>query len=394
MRGKKKKSPKIKKVALLITPSREHTRGLLNGIIRYARIQGDWSFRRPIAYRLPKSGQELLPILKEMKPDGILMREPKNIMKIIKLGIPTVTFSYSRERFPNIVNVITDNAGVGKMGAEHLLKCGFRKFAFCGFDDWWWSRLRGQTFAKTITDAGYETYFYKLPRAKSKRTWHKEVTIIADWLRSLPRPVGLMACNDDRGELVLEACKIAGLNVPQEVAVMGVDNDKLICDLSVPPLSSIVLNIEKTGYDAAALLNRMMKGENVEKTDMYIRLLHVVQRHSTDTLAIDDPDVAKAIRYIRDHATNSICVSDVVDAVLLSRRVLEKHFRKVLKHSIHDEIRQTRIEKIVHLLSETQMSISQIAQTMDFRCVTHLSRYFRKVKGVGPAAYRKLYIRD
>jgi len=394
MQGKRKKSPKIKKVVLLITPSREHTRGLLNGIIRYARIQSDWSFRRPIAYRLPKSGQELLPVLKEMKPDGILMREPKEIMKIIELGIPTVAFTYSRERFPKIVNFITDHAGAGKMGAEHLLKCGFQKFAFCGFDDWWWSRLRGRSFALTIAQAGYETFFYKLPSAKSKRAWHKEVTIIADWLRSLPMPVGLMSCNDDRGELVLEACKIAGLSVPQDVAVIGVDNDKLICDLSVPPLSSIVLNIEKAGYDAAALLNRMMKGENVEKTDMYIRPLHVVQRQSTSTLAIDDPNVAKAMHYIRNHAANPICVSDVVNSVLLSRRVLEKRFREVLNHSVHEEIRQARIEKIVYLLSETQMSISQIARAMEFSCVTHFSRYFRKAKSVSPAAYRKLYIRD
>ena len=384
----------IKKIVLLITPSREHTRGLLSGIVRYAHIQSDWSFRRPIEYRSVKSKQNLLPALADIKPDGILMREPKDIMQIIELGIPAVSFSYSREKFPKIINVITDNKGIGKMAAEHLLERGLTRFAFCGFDDWWWSQLRGQMFAETIAEAGYETHLYKLPRAKSKRTWDKELPIIAAWLAGLPKPIGLMTCNDDRGELAIAACEMAGLNVPEEVAIVGADNDKLICDLSSPPLSSIVLNVEKTGYDAAALLNRMMNGEKVEKTEMYIRPIHVVQRQSTDVMAIDDTGVIEAIRYIRNHAINAICVTDVLDAVLLSRRVLEKRFRKVLKHSIHDEIRHVRVDKIIHLLSETQMSISQIAQTMQFGDVAHISRYFRREKGISLAKYRKLYIRS
>jgi len=389
-----KKTPKIKNVVLLITPSRENTRGFLRGITKYAHIQSNWVFHRPIEYRLGKSKQDMLPVLKRIKPDGILMREPKDIMKIANLRIPMVAFTYSRERFPKIVNVIADNAGAGKMGAEHLLKRGFRKFAFCGFDDWWWSRLRGQSFAQTVANVGCETHFYKLPRAKSKRTWDKELSIIAAWLIGLPKPIGLMTCNDDRGELVIEACKIAGLNVPQQVAVIGVDNDNLICDLSSPPLSSIVLNFEKAGFEAAQVLNKMMNGEKVEKTDIYIRPTHIAQRQSTDVLAIDDDDVVKAIRYIRSHATDLVCVDDIVNAVNSSRRVLEKRFRKILRHSIHDEIRSARIEKIIHLLSETQMSISQIAKTMQFSNAANLSRYFCKAKGMGLATYRKLYIRS
>jgi LacI family transcriptional regulator len=384
----------MKKIVLLITPSREHTRGLLNGIVSYAHIQNDWSFLRPITYRMPKSRQYLLPILKEIQPDGIIMREPREMEAIINLGIPTVAFTYSREEFPNIVNVVTENGEIGEMGAEHLIKCGFQNFAFCGFDDWWWSRLRRDMFAKTVTKAGYETCFYKLPRAKIHRTWYKEVHIIADWLKNLPKPIGLMACNDDRGELVLEACKIAGLRVPDDVAVLGVDNDKLICSLSTPPLSSIALNVEKSGYKAAALLNTMMRERKPREEILSINPIQVIQRQSTDILAINDSEVVEAIRYIRNHVTSAIQVNDVANSVSLSRRVLEKRFRKVLKHSIRDEIQHVRIERIIYLLSETNMTISEISQMMNFPSTANFSRYFYRAKGISPAAYRKKYVKN
>jgi len=388
----KKKILKTKKVVLLITPSREYSRGLLRGITKYARFQSDWVFHWPIEYRLAKFKQNALSVLKKIKPDGILMREPKNIMKIIEMGIPTVSFTYSRDRFPKIANVIIKNEEIGKMGAKHLLERGFRQFAYCGFDRWWWSRKRRQSFAKTVSDAGCETYFYKPRFSKAKIDWNKESRAIADWLTVLPKPIGLMACNDDCGQVIMEACKTVDMRIPDDVAIVGVDDDKLICDLSHPPLSSIALNVEKSGYDAAALLNKIMNGEKLEKSDLYIRPVRVVQRQSTDVLTIDDADVVEAIRYIRSHAANPICVNDVVNAVSLSRRVLEKRFREILKHSIHNEIRHTRIEKIIHLLTETQMSISQIAHTMGFPDAAHISRYFCKEKGVSLAAYRKLYI--
>ncbi len=385
--------PKIRKVILLITPSREFTRGLLRGIAKYSRIQGLWAFYRPLEYREPKGKERLLPLMKTWDPDGILMREPHKIEEIIEMGVPTISCPYTRAKIPGIANIMTDHISVGKMGAEHLLKRGFQRFAYCGFDDWWWSRKRGESYDKTVTEAGYSTYFYKQPKARTKRTWDKELPIIADWLLTLPKPIGLMACNDDRGEWVIEACKIAGLSVPDEIAVIGVDNDQLICDLCNPPLSSIVLNVEKAGYEAAALLDKMMAGEKTNNSEIHIQPTHVAVRQSTDTLAIDDSDVVAAIRFIRQHSKNVIQVNDVVNVVTLSRRVLEKRFRSILGHSIHDEIRRVRVEQIIQMLAETDMSISEIAQVLGFPDVAHISRYFRKEKGMSPLTYRKKYLR-
>jgi LacI family transcriptional regulator len=386
-----KKMTEIKKVVLLINPDRAHTRGLVNGIIRYAGIQGDWTFYRPIESRMSKT-KRLLSTLKEMQPDGILMRQPPEMAEIIKLGIPIVAFIYSQEKFPGIVNVVTDGVSVGKMAAEHLIRCGFRDFGFCGYDDWWWSMLRGEVFAEAITQAGYKTYFYKLPRAKTNRVWHKEVHVVADWLKTLPKPIGIMAANDDRGEMVLEACKIAGLRVPDDVAVLGVDNDEIICNLSTPSLSSIVMGVEKGGYEGASLLNTMMKEKKPREGELVVKPIQVIQRQSTDVLAIDDREVVEAIRFIRNHATNSIQVDDIVNHVSLSRRVLEKRFRKILRHSIRDEIQHTRTDKIIYLLFGTNMTISEISQTTGFSSVANFSRYFCQAKGISPAAYRKQYI--
>jgi len=385
---------KVRKVVLLITPSRQYTRGLLRGIAKYSRIQGLWAFYRPLDYREPKGKERLLPLMKTWNPDGILMREPHKIEDIIAMGVPTISCPYTRERIPGITNIMTDHVSIGRMGAEHLLERGFQRFAYCGFDDWWWSRRRGEAFGKTAAETGYPTHFYPQPRAEAKRTWDKELPIIADWLLKLPKPIGLMACNDDRGEWVIEACKIAGLSVPDEIAIVGVDNDPLICDLCNPPLSSIVLNVEKAGYEAAARLDKMMAGEKASSCDIHVRPIHVAIRQSTDVLAVGDAEVAAAVRFIRQHPKTVLQVNDVVSGVGLSRRVLEKRFRTILGHSIHDEIRRTRVEQIIQMLAETTMSISDIAQTLGFSDVAHISRYFRREKGMSPLAYRKRYLRQ
>lgn len=385
--------PKIRKVILLITPSRAFTRGLLQGVAKYSRIQGLWAFYRPIDYREPKGKDRLLPLMKTWDPDGILMREPHKIDEIVGMGVPTISCPYTKPKIPGIANIMTDHISVGKVAAEHLLERGFHQFAYCGFDDWWWSRMRGESFNTTVAGAGYKIYFYQQPRTKTKRTWDKELPIIAKWLHTLPKPIGLMACNDDRAEWVIEACKIAGLNVPDEIAILGVDNDPLICDLCNPPLSSIALNVEKAGYEAAALLDKMMDGEKIDNDEIHIQPTHVVTRQSTDILAIDDPDVVAAIRFIRRHSRNVIQVDDVVNSITISRRVLEKRFHSILGHSIHDEICRVRVEQMIRIMAETEMSISEIARVLGFPDVAHVSRYFCKEKGMSPLVYRKKYLK-
>ncbi len=382
---------KTHKIVLLLNPARNNTRGLISGIAKYAHLQEQWVFYRPLDYREPTPEQGLVDILRELKPDGIFMREPKQMDQIIKMGIPTVSFPYTVEFVQGIANVAANHIAIGKMAAQHFLDRGFQCFAYCGFDDWWWSRKRREGFCAAVDEAGYEAAIYELP-PKAHRTWDKELYAIAKWLRTLTLPVGLMACNDDRAELIVEACRAVGLGVPDQVAIVGVDNDPLICELCGPPLSSVSLGIEKAGYEIAALLDQMIRGKTVNTRTIFIEPTHVVTRQSSDTLAVGDEDVASAIHFIRQQGRKNIIAKDVADHGLLSRRALEKRFRRILGKSIHEEIRQVRVELVVRMLMDRQISISKIAEVLSFPSVSHLSRYFRKEKGISPLQYRTRHL--
>jgi len=377
------------KIVLLINPSRQYTRGILSGIAEYARLQGLWTFYRPLEYRERKAGRQLLPVLKALKPDGIFMREPPETKAIIKMGVPTMCFPYSRETIEGVANVITDHEAVANMAADHLLNLGLQHFAYCGFGDWWWSRRRRDSFCEAVSQAGFEAEIYRLPRSRSEQTWDKELPRMANWLRHLPKPVGIMACNDDRGELVIDACKMEGLKVPDEVAVVGVDNDTLICDLCSPPLSSVAESLQRIGYAAAETLDRMIKGVEEDRPTLCIRPTHVVARQSTDVLAVDDPDVVTALRFIRQRVRLNIGVQQVVEVTSLSRRTLEQRFRNTLGHSIHDEIQRVRVKLLTRMLVETRKSVTEIAEMLGFPDAAHVSRLFRKAMGINPMTYRR-----
>lgn len=379
------------KVVLLINPSRKYTQGILSGIAKYSRFRGMWNFYRPLYYREKKDKKNLLQIMEDLKPDGILMREPPEIDKIIKMNIPTVIFPYTRETFPKVANVIVDHIAVGEMAARHFLDRRHRHFAYIGFEDWWWSLKRKEGFQQTLQQAGYEILTYS-SATKKKPKWSDELLQVADWIRSLPKPIAVMGCNDDRGGLVIEACKIANVIVPDEVSVIGVDNDQLICDLCNPPLSSISLSLEKSGYEAAKLLDQLMSKKLEIPHNIHIVPTHVATRQSSDIFAIYDKEVATALRFIQNNIKKNLCVSDVVDNMTLSRRVLEKRFRKSLDKSIHSEIKQNRINLMEQLLCDTNMSIMEIAHELNFNDVTHFSRYFRREKGLSPNKYRKKFL--
>jgi LacI family transcriptional regulator len=253
--------------------------------------------------------------------------------------------------------------------------------------------MRGKVFQQRVEKAGFDIRVYEQPKSKSRRAWQNEQSILSDWLKSLPKPVGIMACNDDRGQHVTEVCKTAGLKVPDEVAVIGVDNDELVCDLTEPPLSSLALNVEKGGYEAAELLDHLMSGKKITTDSIIVEPTQVVGRQSTDVLAIEDRLVSEALQFIRNNAKRTIQVADVVAVARVSRRSLEQRFRKILGRSINHEIRRVRVEQVARILIETNKSIGQIALDLGYPGVDHIARYFRAEKGISPAAYRKLHHR-
>jgi len=382
---------KIPKVILLIESSRESGRALLRGIASYAYHHGPWSFHwepggLEKARRRPGG----------LEADGIIARdvdmEPKE--KALTRRMPGVIVGHWHKEVLGKANVVSDSAAIAGMAAEHLVGCGFRHFGFCGYRNTWWSAERRDVFASKIREAGFEVRIHEVHEVRPDRIAQHEKKVresIVRWLRSMPRPIGLMACNDDLGKEVVEACHQAGLRVPDDAAIIGADNDEVVCGLSNPPLSSVAVNFERGGYEAADVLDRLMRGDRRVPSLIMVRASHVVPRQSTDILALEDAGLAKALRFIRDHARSGATVEATARAAGLSRRVLEKRFREYLKHSALEEIRRVRTDQIARMLVETELPVSQIAETLGFEDVQHVARYFRAGKGLSPLAYRKTH---
>jgi LacI family transcriptional regulator len=385
--------PKIPKVIYLVETSRAYGRGLLRGIAQYSKLHGPWLFSMGPEFYV-KGIEHSYQWIKEVGADGIIapLWDNKIIDMIVDLGLPAVICGTEKPAL-HICRVVTDDIAVGRISAEYFLVHGFERFAFCGFDDAIWSHQRAESFSKTVNKAGFQAYIYRQPKSRNRRTMKGEQNIIAEWLNSLPRPIAIMACNDDRSQDVLAACRIAGIEVPREAAILGVDNDELICDLSYPQLSSIATSTERAGYETARVLDKLMAGQQITETEKVVLIspLQVVTRQSTDITAIEDPKVAEAVHYIRKHSSKVIQVGDVAEAVGLSRRALEQRFRKILAHSVHEEIKYARIHQMANMLVDTNLSISQIASLLGYPDASNVSRYFKKHKGISPSDYRSKF---
>ncbi|MBN1846441.1 MAG: substrate-binding domain-containing protein, partial [Sedimentisphaerales bacterium] len=254
-----------------------------------------------------------------------------------------------------------------------------------------WSQLRLDGFVHRIRQAGFLVDPFVCSVERSVHPTEKEQRRLIRWLRDLPKPVGLMTCNDDMGRTVLENCKFAGIHVPEQIAVVGVDNDDLTCELTDPQLSSVALDSEKAGYQAAELLDRLMQGEPMNGQIISHDPTHVVTRHSTDILAVADGDVANALRFIRDHIRQPIQVDDVTEHIAMTRQGLNKKFHKCLNRTVHQEIIRARIQQITHMLMETSMSISDIAHSMGYAEMKYISRLFHRETGLSPSQYRRKF---
>jgi LacI family transcriptional regulator len=373
-----------RKVALLIETSNAYSRGVVQGIVQYIREHSPWSFY------LSEQGRGNIPPawLAHWQGDGIIARiENEEVARTVAAyGLPTVSVSANRH-LPEFSSVETDNEGISRMAAEHFLDRGFKHFGFCGDLRFSWSNLREQHFDKFVRKAGRECSHYK-SAISPLAPLEDHVAEIARWLRKLPKPLAIMACNDIRAQLVLDACRNVSLSVPDEVGVLGVDNDALLCDISSPPLSSIIPNTQRTGYEAAALLDQLMSGKKVGARTLLIEPVSVVTRQSTDVLAIDDFHIARAARYIREHACEHIRIDDILKSVPLSRRIFERRFKKLLGHTPHEEITRVRMARVKELLAETDLSLAQIAERTGFEYVPNLSAAFKKKIGKSPNHYR------
>ncbi len=382
---------KTYRVGLFFEENRQIGRGLLQGVAQYSQAYGPWHFYREAPFYEHLATNERFAHIKNWKPDGIIMREQQGKFDdfLLSLKIPIIYSGYQRGPAPRIPNILGNDRQIGTMAAEYLLNKGFRHFAFCGINGMWWSADRGRFFAERIQAAGFNTDVYKSLKKHTMPIWPEEPEFMAQWLHTLLKPCAVFACTDDRCCQLAEACKRAGIKVPEEVALLGVDNDELVCELAFPPLSSIVLNAEKGGYDAAAVLHRMMRGEKVGKIEIPIPAPRIVTRQSTDVIAVNDPVVASALGYIREHHRKGISVDDIACHAGISRRVLEIRFSKLMKCSVYEEVLRLRMNHACLLLMETNLSVTQISDTLNYDELKYFSRSFRQIIGMSPLAYRK-----
>lgn len=373
---------KVPKVALLIETSNSYARELLHGVRAWVRENGPWSLRLTEQGR----GAAVPTWLKGWDGDGVIARvESERIARVLRAtGLPIIDVSAALPRlaFPRVA---TAAVGAAALAATHLLERGLKNFGYCGDQRFHWARQRGEAFVRTIRllRGGKCASFTPVPGAVDE-----EVGEIARWLKTLPRPVGVLACLDLRGQQVLAACRLAGLAVPDEVAVIGVHNDELLCDLCDPPLSSVIPNAPRAGYEAAALLARAMAGKRLLVRLHEIAPLGVAARQSTDVGAVGDAKIAGAVRFMRDQAAGGANVGDVLRAVPMARTALERRFKAALGTTPHAHLRKLRIERVKELLVSTSLPVGEIATATGFEHTEYLSAMFRRECGLSPREFR------
>ncbi len=391
--------PDTRKVLLLIESARGFGRDLIKGIASYARFHGPWSiYTYAPFFRSIEKNREILNRLQGENIDGVISRQMRDVSILEQMNIPVIFASTIKpknvqvpEKFPIIAS---DNQQIGKLAAEHLINCGFTNFAYCGYSNIGWSQERFNSFQRALNKKGFKANNYLHPSTKKLQHWEHERSILANWLCSIPKPVGIMTCSDDRSRDLIEASKTIDIRIPEEVAVLGVDNDNLLCEMTNPTLSSIATDTENAGFRAAELLDNLMLGrDKLRGQKIIINSTHVEIRHSTDVLVIKDDEVLSAMQYIRDNGRQMIVVDDVVKSTCLSRRSLERRFSKTLDRSVNDEICRVRIDHISKMLSETNMTQLQIAHAVGFSSIDNLRRFFHRKKSLTPLEYRKQHCR-
>lgn len=382
-----------RRVALIIESSRAYGRGLFLGVGKFVREHHEWSVQSE-----EWKWTDAFPAwLRNWDGDGVIARVETTEMAafIRQLGMPAVDVRGSVSGF-GLPLIDTDDRKVANLAAEHLMNRGYRHYAFCGFVGANYSDKRSHWFQERLMLSGFSCQVFTPPMqlTEVQTTGYERQGLLFQeelgrWLTSLPKPIGVMACNDIRGQQVLNLCRRLDLAVPEEVAIIGVDNDEILCELSDPPLSSVAPDTLRIGYDAAVLLDRMMAGGKPPPKPVLIPPRGIVTRRSTEVLALDDRQLAVGLRYIRNHAFDPITINEVAKVASLCRRVFERRFAAKMGRSPKAEVLRLRLDKVKQLLTDTDWNLSQIAEKTGFNYGEYLHTVFRQKIGITPGEFRR-----
>lgn len=376
------------KVILLIDCASEFDRKLLRGMVRYSKENGPWLFYRiPSDSRLGKSREELVvEWARKWKADAIIGRWDENKFNLLQsLNIPIV-LQNNISRSDVYSNLTGDYESTGRQAAQYFRRKLFTNYAFFGVKDVIWSQERAKGFREEVEAAHCSYYSYE--EAPDPGDDRMEV---AAWLKSLPSHTALFCCDDAHALFVTETCHMAGIRIPEEIAVLGVDDDDLLCEISDPPISSIQLDVEHGGYMTCKYLHQQILEHRKQPFNVAISSIGIKERASTSTSNISDPQVLKIVRYIDSSYNTDIKIEDILNLVPMSRRSVEMRFKKATGMTMYQYLLSVRVEHLAYLLSSTGRPYADIAYEVGFRDFGNVSRTFRKFKGCTPAEYRKKY---
>lgn len=368
----------------------------LRGILDYSQGTEHWVVcKMPPSYKRKLGMEGVVAWAKEWRADVVIAQfDPDDDVTLFrKNGIVAMAQDYI-SKFDTIPNITGDYALTGTMAAEYFISKGFTNFGFFGYNGVCWSDERCEAFRSRVKEScPDEINFYMYDGQNIDNMWYYDQSELTEWLKSLPKPIAIMACDDNQGNILLQACELCGIHVPFDVAIIGVDNDEILCNMSNPSMSTINVDIERGGADAAAIAERMVKDPSYEGEDVVLKPLTVVERLSSSVFATNDKEVLMALRFIHANLDSKIMVTDVLDNVPMSRRLLEHRFKKMTGMTIYNYISIQRIERFAQLLISSNDSISDIAAKMDEFDTKGISRRFKELKGCTPSEFRKKRMR-
>ena len=364
---------------------------LLKGIVNYSRRKEQWGIcRMPPAYKKLIGIPGVVQWAKSWGADAVIgqFEETDDVGLFAVNGIVAIAQDF-KQRFKNIPNITADYIGTGRMAARFYLNRGFRNFGFFGFSNVCWSDERCEGFRQEVEAAGYGHSFYTYNLQDIDNLWYYEREQLADWLHAIPKPIAIMACDDNQGNNLIEACHTAGVKIPTEVAVIGVDNDELLCSLGSTALSSIAVDIEGGGYRTAELIEKMVAEPEGSYDDIVLQPVKIVERMSTAGFATGDAQIRRVLLLIHRNVTRRISVTELMNEAALSRRALERRFRAVTGESIYQYITGLKLKYFAEKLVDTTNPVNNIALAMGETDTKTISRRFRQIYGCAPLEWRE-----